>query len=116
MKKNLLAIALGGAAVWYFFLRKKTAPTTMLPQAAVIPTSAGQKYTAKFTGSYPAGLKDNMFVKGVRYEEVYLLQNGQRLPVTGDWWLLHYGNDYSNINVIDDAILLSIPVGATISI
>jgi hypothetical protein len=116
MKKNLLAIALGGAAVWYFFLRKKTAPATMLPAAAVIPTQAGQKYVPKYTATYPAGLKDNMFVKGVKYEEVYLLQNGQKLPVTYDWWILHYGNDFSNVNTIDDAILLSIPVGATISI
>lgn len=115
MKKNLLAIALGGAAVWYFFLRKKTAPATMV-QATVIPTQAGQKYTATYKTTYPAGLKDNMWVKGVKYEEVYLLQNGQRLPVTYDWWNLHYGNDWSNVTTIDDAILLSIPVGATISI
>jgi hypothetical protein len=102
MKKGNLIFIVGGLGLlYYFFTRKKT---TMLPNATISPAS------------YPSGLKENDFVKGTFYEEVYLLKNGVKRPVTRNYWLRYYGDNYGNVKVVDQSLLVDIPNGAVLDI
>lgn len=123
MNKKLLAIAIGGAAVWYFFLRKKAAPTTFLP-AAVIPTSVPK--TAPVVAEpervivapaeqkvyvYPAGLKEGDYVKFGTDATVYLLNNGQKLPITKAWWDANAWDQWGRVVFAQPVDGLNIPTG-----
>ena len=122
MKKNLLAIALGGAAVWYFFLRKKTAPTTIV-KAAVVPTSLPQVPViaqpetvivvpeSQKTFVYPAGLQEGDYVKFGTAADVYLLNNGKKLPITKAWWDANAWDQWGRVKFAQPADGLNIPTG-----
>lgn len=127
MNKNLLAIAIGGAAVWYFFLRKKTAPTTMLPAASVITSSmpmtapviaepekvivapASQKVFV-----YPAGLQEGDYVKFGTDATVYLLHNAQKLPISKQWWDANAWDQWGRVKFAQPANALDIPTGSVL--
>lgn len=124
MNKKVLAIAIGGAAVWYFFLRKRTAPTTMLPAAAVIPTSIPK--TAPVIAEpervvvvpesqkvfvYPAGLSEGDYVKFGTAADVYLLNNGKKLPITKAWWDANAWDQWGRVKFAQPADGLNIPTG-----
>ena len=61
-------------------------------------------------------LSENDFVKGTFYEEVYLLKNGVKRPVTRNYWLRYYGDNYGNVKVVDQSLLVDIPNGAVLDI
>lgn len=122
MNKNLLAIAIGGAAVYYFFLRKKTAPTTMLQTAAVVPTSLPKPAPAvqetvvvvpesQKTFVYPAGLQEGDYVKFGTAADVYLLNNGKKLPITRAWWEANAWDQWGRVKFAQPADGLNIPTG-----
>lgn len=121
MNKNLLAIALGGAAVYYFFLRKKTAPATMLPAAAVVNTSLPQAAPVKETivvvpetqktFVYPAGLQEGDYVKFGTDATVYLLNAGKKLPITEAWWVANAWDQWGRVKFAQPVDGLNIPTG-----
>ena len=124
MNKKILAIALGGAAVYYFFLRKKTAPATMLPAAAVVNTSL-PKLTPVIAEPervvvvpesekvfvYPAGLQEGDYVKFGTAADVYLLNNGKKLPITRAWWEANAWDQWGRVKFAQPADGLNIPTG-----
>ena len=126
MKKNLLAIALGGVAVYYFFLRKKTATATMLP-AAVIPTSIPKTAPlvpvvaepervvvvpeSQKVFVYPAGLQEGDYVKFGTAADVYLLNNGKKLPITKEWWDANAWDQWGRVKFAQPVDGLNIPTG-----
>ena len=116
-KKTLL---IGGAvlvAAWYFFIRKKTTTASTTTYQPGAPTKAGTTYTAIYKGAtYPVGLNEGDFVKGPIYPEVYLLKGGQKLATTRDWWLQYFGDDYSNVKIVEQYKLIDVPTGATLSL
>lgn len=123
MNKKIIAIALGGAAVWYFFLRKKTAPATMV-QAAVVPTSLPPvapivpvKETVvvvpetQKTFVYPAGLQEGDYVKFGTDATVYLLNAGKKLPITEAWWVANAWDQWGRVKFAQPVDGLNIPTG-----
>jgi hypothetical protein len=127
MNKKILAIALGGAAVWYFFLRKKTAPATMLPAASVVKSSvpnlapvvpvvpvqetvvvAPEEFKAYV---YPAGLQEGDYVKFGTAADVYLLNNGKKLPITKTWWDANAWDQWGRVKFAQPVDGLNIPTG-----
>lgn len=104
MKKGNLIFIVGGLGLlYYYFMRNKK--TIMLPNSK-----------SNEMPSYPSGLKENDFVKGTFYEEVYLLKNGTLRPVTRNYWLRYYGDNYGNVKVVDQSLLVDIPRGAVLDI
>ena len=81
------------------------------PIAAVVTSSQ--------EGRQPTGqkvrLKDGDAVKGVP-ETVYVLQGGEKHPVTGTWWFYNFGQDWSNVINVTDETLGFIPTGSTYTI
>ena len=59
---------------------------------------------------YPAGLSEGEYVKGST-DDVYLLKNGQKLPLTGHWWAFHFGGNFSNVTQVDNLLLSYVPTG-----
>ena len=104
MKKGNLIFIVGGLGLLYYFFMRNKKTTTMLPNARIVPAS------------YPSGLSENDFVKGTFYEEVYLLKNGVKRPVTRNYWLRYYGDNYGNVKVVDQTLLVDIPNGAVLDI
>ena len=104
MKKGNLIFIVGGLGLLYYFFMRNKKTTTMLPNATIRPAS------------YPSGLSENDFVKGTFYEEVYLLNNGVKRPVTRNYWLRYYGDNYGNVKVVDQSLLVDIPNGAVLDI
>ena len=129
MNKKIIAIALGGAAVWYFFLRKKTAPATMLPAAAVVNTSL-PKLTPVIAEPervvvvpesekvfvYPAGLQEGDYVKFGTADPVYLLVNGQRRWISYDWMMANDRNYWDKVKFLESYQALSIPEGPMLTV
>ena len=115
MKKNLLAIALGGVAVYYFFLRKKTATATMLPAASVVSSSLPEKVVvvpeSQKVFVYPAGLQEGDYVKFGTAADVYLLNNGKKLPITEAWWLANAWDQWGRVKFAQPVDGLNIPTG-----
>ncbi|MFY7935849.1 MAG: hypothetical protein ACOVOQ_00620 [Flavobacterium sp.] len=121
MSKKIIAIALGGAAVWYFFLRKRTAPATMLPAASVVSNSLPKSIVKEQvivspiaqtkTFVYPFGLKEGDYVKFGTAEPVYLLVNGQRRWISYDWMMANDRNYWDKVKFLESYQALSIPEG-----
>ena len=121
MNKNLIAIALGGVAVYYFFLRKKTAPATMLPSASVVSNSLPKAIvkeqvivspvTQTKTFVYPFGLQEGDYVKFGTADPVYLLVNGQRRWISYDWMMANDRNYWDKVKFLESYQALSIPEG-----
>jgi hypothetical protein len=125
MSKKIIAIALGGAAVWYFFLRKRTAPATMLPAASVVTASLPKTaqssivkeqvivspVTQTKTFVYPFGLQEGDYVKFGTAEPVYLLVNGQRRWISYDWMMANDRNYWDKVKFLESYQALSIPEG-----
>lgn len=126
MNKNLIAIALGGVAVYYVFLRKKTAPATMLPAAAVVSNSLPKTIvkeqvvvspvaqTKAFV--YPYGLKEGDYVKFGTAEQVYLLVNGQKRPITWDWMMANDRLYWDKVQFLESYQAINIPDGPVLSV
>ena len=126
MNKKLIAIALGGVAVYYLFLRKKTATATMLP-AAVIPTSIPKTAPlvpvvaepervvvvpeSQKVFVYPAGLQEGDYVKFGTAADVYLLNNGKKLPITKAWWDANAWDQWGRVKFAQPVDGLNIPTG-----
>ena len=121
MNKNLIAIALGGVAVYYFFLRKKTATATMLPAASVVSNSLPKAIvkeqvivspvTQTKTFVYPFGLQEGDYVKFGTADPVYLLVNGQRRWISYDWMMANDRNYWDKVKFLESYQALSIPEG-----
>lgn len=108
MKKSLIPLILGGAAVWYFFLRKKK-PVVALPQAAVVPTSV-----PKAKEGYPAGLVEGDYVKGGSDATVYVLYKGEKRPMTAAWAARYAVGTWDRTKFVDQVVLMDIPTGAVL--
>ena len=110
MKKNLLAIAIGGAAVWYFFLRKKAAPTTTAPvvdksvPAGLVPLTTGKPmqtddeiirqrkismFPSKTISTANNAAQNAYILEGQAVKppypimDIYMIMNGQKIPFNG---------------------------------
>lgn len=125
MNKKLL-LGLGAAAVLYYFLKNKT---TAVSTGTGVPITTGGGYLPKITQpitptvvvaqqktvSYPFGFTENEFVQNPAEGTVYMLHQGQKLPITYDWWMQNV-NDWSLVNIVPAYQLLDIPTGSTLSV
>ena len=126
MNKKLIAIALGGVAVYYFFLRKKTATATMLPAASVVSNSLPKAIVKEQvivspiaqtkTFVYPFGLQEGDYVKFGTADPVYLLVNGQRRWISYDWMMANDRNYWDKVKFLESYQALSIPEGPMLTV
>ena len=134
MNKKVLAIALGGVAVWYFFLRKKTATATMLPpQAAVVPTSLPKlapvvEQVVVVPESqkgyvYPLGIgKDGSkfpFYEGdyvANGQETAILYQGKLRPITAAYAAAYAAGTWERTKILDNIVYSSIPRGPVMDV
>lgn len=89
MKKSNLIFIVGGLGLLYYFLMRK---------------------------KYPNGLSENDYVKSIVYDEIYVLKNGTKRPITRNYWLTYFGDNYENVKIVDQALLIDIPNGAILDI
>lgn len=132
MNKKILAIALGGAAVWYFFLRKKTAPATMLPQAAVVPTSVPKLAPVEQVVVVPESEKGYVYPMGIGkdgsrfplYEgdyvangqETAILYQGKLRPITAAYAAAYAAGTWERTKILDNIVYSSIPRGPVMDV
>lgn len=132
MNKKILAIALGGAAVWYFFLRKKTAPATMLPQAAVVPTSVPKLTPVEQVVVVPESQKGYVYPMGIGkdgsrfplYEgdyvangqETAILYQGKLRPITAAYAAAYAAGTWERTKILDNIVYSSIPRGPVMDV
>jgi hypothetical protein len=131
MNKKLLAIAIGGAAVWYFFLRKKTAPTTMLP-AAVVSNSLPKLAPVEQVIVSPASQKSYVYPLGIGKDgstfplnegdyvangvETAILYNGELRPITAAYAARYAAGTWGRTKILDNIVYSSIPRGAVMDV
>ena len=132
MKKNLLAIALGGVAVWYFFLRKKTAPATTSQKAAVVPTSLPKLAPVEQVVVVPESQKGYVYPLGIGkdgstfplYEgdyvangqETAILYQGKLRPITAAYAAAYAAGTWERTKILDNIVYSSIPRGAVMDV
>ena len=111
MKKgNLIFIAGGLYLLYYYFTKNKGTSLLQIKKSNEMPSVVPKVI------SYPSGLQENDYVKGTFYEEVYNLKNGVKRPVTRNYWLRYYGDNYGNVKVVDQSLLVDIPTGPVLDI
>lgn len=126
MEKNtkiiIAAVGLGGLG---FFLYKKGLfgnKAATMPNSPIMPTSTTTKTsntvvvapaTTK-TYVYPAGLKEGDYVKFGAEATVYLLHNGQKLPITKAWWDANAWDKWDTVKMNAPADGLDIPTGSVL--
>jgi len=111
MKKgNLIFIASGLYLLYYFFSKNKSTSLLQITKSNEMPSVVPKVI------SYPGGLQENDYVKGTFYEEVYNLKNGVKRPVTRNYWLRYYGDNYGNVKVVDQSLLVDIPTGPVLDV
>jgi hypothetical protein len=107
MKKgNLIFIALGLGALYYYFTRNKTMTNT-----APIKAADKKPDVLPVVYKYPVGLKEGDLVKGTP-EDVYYLTKGLAHPVTLKWFVYNV-NDFSKVQRLDDYIIAALNKGET---
>jgi len=119
MKKgNLIFIAGGLYLLYYFFSKNKSTSLLQITKSNEMPSvvpNVVPNIVPKVI-SYPGGLQENDYVKGTFYEEVYNLKNGVKRPVTRNYWLRYYGDNYGNVKVVDQSLLVDIPTGPVLDV
>ena len=99
----------------------------MLPAASVVPTSvpnlapvvpvvpvqetvvvAPEEFKAYV---YPAGLQEGDYVKFGTAADVYLLNNGKKLPITKAWWDANAWEQWGRVKFAQPVDGLNIPTG-----
>jgi len=117
MKKgNLIFIAGGLYLLYYYFSRNKSSSILQINKSNEMPsvtTTTAPIFVPKVY-TYSGGLQENDYVKGTFYEEVYALKNGEKRPVTRNFWLKYYGDNYGNVKVVDQVLLIDIPTGSVL--
>jgi hypothetical protein len=97
-KQNLIFIALGIGALYYFFSKNKSSAASTSVQSSP---------------KYPVGLKEGDVVKGAA-ETVYVLLNGLANPVTEKWFVYNV-NDYSKVQRLDDYVINALDKGSVLN-
>ena len=118
----IAAIGLGGLG--YFLYKKglfgKKAAT--MPDSPIMPTSTTTKTSntvvvapsSTKTYVYPAGLVEGDYVKFGTAADVYLLHNGQKLPITKAWWDANAWDKWDTVKFLAPAVALDIPTGVVL--
>jgi hypothetical protein len=60
-------------------------------------------------------LKEGDAIKGIP-EDIYILKDGQKHPVTEKWWFYNYGEDWSNVIQLSNTTVDMIPTGSVYTI
>ena len=126
MEKNtkiiIAAVGLGGLG---FFLYKKGLfgnKAATMPNSPIMPTSTTTKTSntvvvapsSTKTYVYPAGLVEGDYVKFGTAADVYLLHNGQKLPITKAWWDANAWDKWDTVKFLAPAVALDIPTGTVL--
>jgi hypothetical protein len=118
----IAAVGLGGLG--YFLYKKglfgKNAAT--MPNSPIMPTSTTTKTSntvvvapsSTKTYIYPAGLVEGDYVKFGTAADVYLLHNGQKLPITKAWWDANAWDKWDTVKFLAPAVALDIPTGVVL--
>jgi hypothetical protein len=118
----IAAVGLGGLG---FFLYKKGLfgkKTATMPNSPIMPTSTTTKTSntvvvapsSTKTYIYPAGLVEGDYVKFGTAADVYLLHNGQKLPITKAWWDANAWDKWDTVKFLAPAVALDIPTGVVL--
>jgi len=115
----IAAVGLGGLGYFLYkkgLFGKKQIVAPVIPGSPIAPTSKGSNTvvvapsTTK-TYIYPAGLVENDYVKFGTAADVYLLHNGQKLPITKEWWDANAWDKWDTVKFLAPAVALDIPTG-----
>jgi hypothetical protein len=115
----IAAVGLGGLG---YFLYKKglfgnkaanmpispIAPTKTTSNTVLVAPSTTKTYI------YPSGLVEGDYVKFGTAADVYLLHNGQKLPITKAWWDANAWDKWDTVKFLAPAVALDIPTGVVL--
>ena len=99
-------------------------PTKVIPQPIADGTinayPIGEVLSSNQTGNVDTGvqiqLKEGDAVKGIS-ETIYVLKDGKKHPVSGAWWIYHYGENFNGTFIqLSDFTISLIPTGDTFTI
>jgi hypothetical protein len=122
--KIIIAAAVGLGGLGYFLYKKglfgkKEIEAPIIPGSPIAPTTKPSvpsntvivaPATTK-TYIYPAGLVNGDYVKFGTAADVYLLHNGQKLPITKEWWDANAWDKWDTVKFLAPAVALDIPTG-----
>ena len=118
----IAAVGLGGLGYFLYkkgLFGKKEIEAPMIPGSPIAPTTKPSvpsntvivaPATTK-TYIYPAGLVNGDYVKFGTAADVYLLHNGQKLPITKEWWDANAWDKWDTVKLLPPAVALDIPTG-----
>jgi hypothetical protein len=115
----IAAVGLGGLG---YFLYKKglfgNKAVQTMPSSPIMPTLPTKTSntvvvapSSTKTYVYPAGLVEGDYVKFGTAADVYLLHNGQKLPITKAWWDANAWDKWDTVKFLAPAVALDIPTG-----
>jgi len=118
----IAAIGLGGLG---YFLYKKglfgNKAVQTMPSSPIMPTLPTKTSntvvvapSSTKTYIYPAGLVEGDYVKFGTAADVYLLHNGQKLPITKTWWDANAWDKWDTVKFLAPAIALDNPTGVVL--
>jgi hypothetical protein len=120
-KTKIIIAAVGLGGLGYFLYKKglfgNKAVQTM-PTSSVLPTKTSNTIvvapSSTKTYIYPAGLVEGDYVKFGTAADVYLLHNGQKLPITKAWWDANAWDKWDTVKFLAPAVALDIPTGVVL--
>jgi hypothetical protein len=91
-----------------------------IADGTINPYPVGEVLSSNQTGNVDTGvqvqLKEGDAIKGIP-ETIYVLKDGKKHPVSGAWWIYHYGENFNGTFIqLSDFTVSLIPTGDTFTI
>ena len=112
MEQNtkLIVAAIGLGGLGYFLYKKGFFAKAQTPLAPVAPVA--EKPAAPL---YPSGYSELDYVKNPSGDgTVFMLKNGQKLPITYAWWMANAKLDWDKVKEMSAGLLMDIPTGTVL--
>ena len=126
--RDIILGMFGALGVYYVYNKfiKKAVPkdNSIKPQpiadGTINPYPVGEVLSSNQTGNVDTGtqvqLKEGDAIKGIP-ETIYVLKDGKKHPVSGAWWIYHYGENFNGTFIqLSDFTVSLIPTGDTFTI